>query len=86
VRTNAGTNQILYSNPRVDDLLDRARTITSQTERKALYHQLQPILIEDTPDVFLHDDAALKAMTKSLRGFEPAADTHVRFERLWLEK
>jgi peptide/nickel transport system substrate-binding protein len=38
-----------YSNPKVDDLFDRARKATAESERKALYSEVQKLLVEDVP-------------------------------------
>ncbi|GGL66512.1 ABC transporter substrate-binding protein [Wenxinia marina] len=48
-----GFNSGYYSNPEVDDLLDRARVATDQDERAELYKQMQEIVVEDAPWVFV---------------------------------
>jgi peptide/nickel transport system substrate-binding protein len=52
--TNGALNQILYSNPEVDDLLERGRAEVDEEERAAIYHELQQILAEDMPSIFLY--------------------------------
>ncbi|RXJ01721.1 glutathione ABC transporter substrate-binding protein [Anaerobacillus alkaliphilus] len=47
-------NRTFYSNPVVDDLLDRARQSTDQNERNDLYKQISEILVDDVPMVFTH--------------------------------
>lgn len=44
-----GFNSGYYSNPEVDELLEKARVATDQDERAALYKQMQEIVQEDAP-------------------------------------
>ncbi len=48
-----GFNSGYYSNPEVDDLLQKARTSTDQAERADLYKQMQEIVYEDAPWLFV---------------------------------
>lgn len=48
-----GFNSGYYSNPEVDRLLEAARRTTHQDERAALYRQMQRIVHEDAPWVFV---------------------------------
>lgn len=48
-----GFNSGYYSNPEVDRLLDEARTATDQDERARLYREVQAIVHEDAPWIFV---------------------------------
>ncbi|RCV86731.1 ABC transporter substrate-binding protein [Billgrantia montanilacus] len=48
-----GFNSGYYSNPEVDDLLEQARRSISQSERAALYREMQAIVHEDAPWAFI---------------------------------
>lgn len=48
-----GFNSGYYSNPKVDELLNQARTATDQEERARLYKEMQVIVQEDAPWVFV---------------------------------
>ena len=48
-----GANRQYYSNPRMDQLIAKARTETDQNARKQDYAQIQEILAEDLPYVDL---------------------------------
>ncbi|MCF4099214.1 ABC transporter substrate-binding protein [Maritalea sp. P4.10X] len=50
---NGGFNSGYYSNEKVDELLEKARTSTSQEERAQLYREMQEIVQEDAPWVFV---------------------------------
>jgi peptide/nickel transport system substrate-binding protein len=48
-----GFNSGYYANPKVDELLEAARTATDQDERARLYREMQEIVQEDAPWVFV---------------------------------
>ncbi|NKX74615.1 ABC transporter substrate-binding protein [Rhodobacteraceae bacterium R_SAG3] len=48
-----GFNSGYYSNPKVDELLEAARVATDQDERAKLYQEMQTIVQEDAPWVFV---------------------------------
>ncbi|MDX5595456.1 ABC transporter substrate-binding protein [Pseudovibrio sp. SPO723] len=50
---NGGFNSGYYSNPKVDELLEKARQVTEQAERAALYKEMQQIVQDDAPWVFV---------------------------------
>ncbi|WP_425449977.1 ABC transporter substrate-binding protein [Virgifigura deserti] len=50
---NGGFNSGYYSNPKVDELLEKARTSTDQAERAKLYKEMQAIVYEDAPWAFI---------------------------------
>ena len=47
-----GDNNTGYSNPKMDDLLEQARTTPDNAKRKDLYTQVQLIVEEDVPYMF----------------------------------
>jgi peptide/nickel transport system substrate-binding protein len=42
-----------YENPEVDDLLNQAKEVSDQEERKALYQEAEQLIVDDAPWVFL---------------------------------
>ena len=50
---NGGFNSGYYSNERVDELLEEARTATDQDRRAELYKEMQAIVQEDAPWAFI---------------------------------
>jgi peptide/nickel transport system substrate-binding protein len=66
-------NHISYKNPRVDDLLEAGRRTFDQAKRKKIYGELQEIMAEDQPVVFLFVPDALSVVSSRVRGIEPAA-------------
>ena len=53
VADKGGFNSGYYSNPEVDELLNAARKSTDQAERAKLYQEMQTIVQEDAPWVFV---------------------------------
>jgi peptide/nickel transport system substrate-binding protein len=64
-------NHISYANPEVDRLLEAGRTSCVQAERVKYYHQLQEVLAEDLPLVFLYFADALPVVASRIHGIDP---------------
>ena len=92
VITQSGTRQIdgggfnyaQYSNPMVDDLLDKARAAQTQDERKKIYQDLAKIVADDVPWVYLNFEPAFELHTPKVQNYSLVADGIIRLEGLWL--
>jgi peptide/nickel transport system substrate-binding protein len=65
------TNITKYKNLKVDKLLEDARTLNTEPERKELYLEFQKSLVEDSPATFLYNPNKYEVIyknTKSLYG------------------
>jgi peptide/nickel transport system substrate-binding protein/microcin C transport system substrate-binding protein len=51
-----GSNRIGYKNPKVDELIDRARVETDRSKRIALMRQIYQLIAEDVPYAFLFNE------------------------------
>jgi peptide/nickel transport system substrate-binding protein len=69
-----GESYVHYRNPRVDALLEQARTLPScdQAARKALYDQFQEQLVADQPYTFLYAWQTGLAVNKRLQNVMPS--------------
>ena len=65
-------NFIKYSNPEVDDLLEKGRRTFDLEKRKEIYDRFQEILSEEQPYTFLYVGEALPAVARRFRGITPA--------------
>ncbi|MFD0981637.1 ABC transporter substrate-binding protein [Tropicimonas aquimaris] len=65
-----GFNSGYYSNPKVDELLEAARVSTAQDERAALYKEMQEIVQEDAPWVFVANWKQNAVTAAGVAGFE----------------
>jgi peptide/nickel transport system substrate-binding protein len=59
-----------YSNPAVDDLLEKARRAQTVAERKRFYGEFQRTLADEAPYCFLYHQQRWYAFGKEYRGFE----------------
>ena len=67
--TSYGLNLEGYSNTLVDELALKARQTTDLQERAVIYKQLQKIIVEDAPWVFLYVPRLYVFMQKNVEGF-----------------
>jgi peptide/nickel transport system substrate-binding protein len=86
VVTGAGLNDGHYSNPKVDELLSKARASNDRAVRKQSYDAAQAILLKDLPIVYLYHPVWVWAMTNKLHGFTPYPDGMIRLAGVTLDK
>lgn len=67
-RGNPG-NRSFYSNPKVDELIDKGRQETDEQKRLEIYAEAQKIEMEEAPIVFLRNDEDLAAIGSNVKGF-----------------
>jgi peptide/nickel transport system substrate-binding protein len=65
-----GFNSGYYSNPKVDELLEQARSSTDQAERARLYRAMQEIVHEDAPWAFIANWKQNAVSTTRVEGFK----------------
>ena len=65
-----GFNSGYYSNPDVDELLEKARTSTDQAERGKLYGEVQQIVHEDAPWLFVANWKQNVVTTAAVQGLK----------------
>lgn len=75
-----GINDSKYCNPKVDELLDKARTSNDIAERKKAYDAANDILADELPIIYLYHPTWLWAMNAKVEGFKPYADGMIRLE------
>ncbi|MBD8065843.1 ABC transporter substrate-binding protein [Devosia sp. PTR5] len=69
-----GFNSSYYSNPEVDELLDKARVSTDHDERADLYKQVQKIVHDDAPWLFVANWKQNAVVTAQVGAFELQPD------------
>ena len=65
---NAGA----YENPTVEALFDQGAHEFDQSRRKAIYGEIQRILAEDQPYIFLYANKAYEGVSHRLGGIVPS--------------
>lgn len=84
---DGGLNFTRYTNPEVDLLLEKARSVPNQEERQKLYWRLQEILAKDQPYCFLFVPYALPIVQSRFQGIKPAlAGIMYNFEDWYVSK
>jgi peptide/nickel transport system substrate-binding protein len=78
LRSDGTNNFAHYSNPEIDALFDQGRSTVELEPRKAIYAKISTILERDLPIIYLYHPRWLWAFSKSVHGFQPAADGTIR--------
>jgi peptide/nickel transport system substrate-binding protein len=65
-----GLNYLLYSNPRIDEIIDASLTTLDQKKRAQLFHEYQEILARDVPMIPLYVMTGVDVWNKRFTGFE----------------
>lgn len=65
-------NFIGYSNPEVDELLEKGRRTYDISERKKAYFRIQEILADELPYIFLYVPAATPIVHGRVKGIKPS--------------
>jgi peptide/nickel transport system substrate-binding protein len=74
LRTGGSTNVFKYSNPEVDFLLDKARTVQDSAQRKAAYDDVQKKIACTGPIAHLAYSTLFSAARANLQGYEIVAN------------
>ncbi len=69
-----GGNRGRYSNPQLDKLLTEARVTTDAKKRKNLYDQIQTIVGDELPYVFLWHEEIFAVVNRNVKDFKLYAD------------
>ena len=78
VATTGTLNESGYSNAKVDQLLNDARTAVSMTARQADYKAAQLIMMNDRPLIYLYHQVGRAASSKQVAGITMYPDTLIR--------
>lgn len=63
-----GMNDVEYSNPRIDQLLEAGRLSWQPDERRRIYQEVQQIVNQDLPYIFLYSQNQVTAVSKRIGG------------------
>nr|MBO2472346.1 ABC transporter substrate-binding protein [Bacillota bacterium] len=66
----AGGNRTSFSHPEVDRLIELAQAETDRDRRIQLYHQIEDLILEQAPRVFLFYGQSWVAIRPEVRGYE----------------
>lgn len=86
--TGAGGNTSEFSDPRVDELLTRGRATFDPEKRAAIYKELQKIIAEEAPVIYLYYPKEIRVMNEKVQGFAPVGyrDALTWSHKIWIQK
>lgn len=77
--TGANFNFQHYSNPKVDKLLEEARTETDESARKQEYDQAAKMIVDDASYIYLYNPDVVQGWSNNVHGYQVRSDRAVRF-------
>jgi len=75
-----------YSNPELDKLLEEGTKETEFEKRFEIYSQVQKIVIDDAPYIYLYIPKVVNAWRSYVKGYDVRPDQAVQFVDTWLDK
>jgi peptide/nickel transport system substrate-binding protein len=82
--THASSNYCGYSNPQVDRLAKQAAADFDPVSRNKLYAQIQQLVGEDAPFVFLASTDFLAGISQRVKNYQYRAETYSYYDRMWV--
>jgi len=84
--TKANWNFTEYSNPEVDELLNKAKSLTDFNERKKLYDRVQEILYNEGPTAVPYFKNYVSAVRKEVKNYKLIPVQYVDLRDTWVER
>ena len=78
-------NRSFYRNPKLDEILDRARPEIDREKRLALYAEANAILADEAPWAFLYYPVDMFAWQPYVKGFRPHPVWLNEYRNIWLD-
>lgn len=72
LHTGGSVNAFQFSDPQIDGLLDQARNTNDAAARKKLYNQIEPLVVDQAPAIFICTRTAHYALRDNVSGFAPS--------------
>lgn len=79
-------NRTFFVNDEVDALIEEARQEIDEEKRQALYTEIQEILIEEAPMVYVHHQAYLSGLNKNVKNYWIDASGYYKLQEVYVEK
>lgn len=84
--SQGNVNHFCYSNPKVDQLLERERTLAPGEERTEVFREAERLIVGDAPWVFLLYENIMVVMNRRVNGLPAIPDTMLRFKTVSLSR
>jgi peptide/nickel transport system substrate-binding protein len=82
--TGGGFNNMQYSNPQVDSLLEAARASSDQAQRTSDYQQAEALILQDASYVFINHGVSIQATTNNIKNFTVLPTGILEFTNVFL--
>jgi peptide/nickel transport system substrate-binding protein len=83
--TAAGrANYSCYTNPRADELIVAGASESDPDRRREAYYEMQRLIQQDAPAVFLYVPQEIEAASAKVRNWEPSPDGRVNVHDVWI--
>jgi peptide/nickel transport system substrate-binding protein len=79
-------NFACYSNPVVDRLIEAGATEADTTRRAEVYSELQTIIRDEAPAIFLYVPQEIEAASMRVRNWQPSPDSRINLHDVWLRE
>jgi len=79
-------NRFNYANDEVDQLLEEGRTTVDEQERSEIYSQIDQIVSEEAPQVYLYFREDLTGLKDTVGGYQLEPAHNAEFESVYLEE
>ncbi len=83
--TKGSGNYLKYSNPRVDELLEKAIATYDRNARRTYYREVDQILADDAPCPIPYHRARFDAASNKVQGMVARADPQLETRGVWLK-
>lgn len=86
-KTDLGrANFAVYSNPKVDKLIDDGAVEPNVEKRREIYKQMQRLIVEDAPTVFFYVPSEIQGSSKAVQNWAPSPDSRINLHDVWLKR
>ncbi|KKM10216.1 peptide ABC transporter substrate-binding protein [Clostridiales bacterium PH28_bin88] len=86
LKTKDRGNYSLYSNNRVDKLLDEASVTMDEAKRADMYKEAQEIVYNDAPWIFGYSKKEIEGSLKGVQNWVPSSDSRINLHDVYLLK
>jgi peptide/nickel transport system substrate-binding protein len=85
LESTAGNNYTFTIDKKLDELLQKGRSIPDGPDRAAIYRELQLYINDLTPMIYLHNDESIAGTQKNVKGFVPSPSEAYSFRSVYFE-
>jgi peptide/nickel transport system substrate-binding protein len=79
-------NYACYSSPTVDALIEAGASEPDPERRRETYYEMQRLIREDAPAVFLYVPQEIEAASVRVHNWEPSPDSRINLHDVWLSE